>query len=97
MEDIQGIYSVYTVYYTYRVTPQKVIHSVVFLKSVVVKLLKRPGHVCPKASFFNKWPINDERICNRVSQKNIFFEFRFGGRITGANGCPEATKKISAL
>ena len=25
----------------------------------------------------------------RVSQKNTFFEFRFGGRITGANGCPE--------
>ena len=30
----------------------------------------------------------------RVSQKNTFFKFRFGGRITGANGCPEATKKF---
>ena len=25
--------------------------------------------------------------------KNTFFEFRFVGRITGANGCPEATKQ----
>ena len=33
----------------------------------------------------------------RVSQKYTFFEFRFVLRITGANGCPEATKKISAL
>ena len=37
------------------------------------------------------------RMCARVSQKYTFFEFRFVGRITGANGCPEATKKISAL
>ena len=36
-------------------------------------------------------------VNTRVSQKNTFFEFRFAGRITGANGCPEATKKISAL
>ena len=38
-----------------------------------------------------------DRIYIRVSQTNTFFEYRFGGRITGANRCPEATKKISAL
>ena len=30
---------------------------------------------------------------SRVSQF-FFVEFRFGGRITGANGCPEATKNF---
>ena len=34
------------------------------------------------------------RVVIRVSQKYTFFEFRFVGRITGANGCPEATKKF---
>ena len=33
-------------------------------------------------------------VDSRVSQKNTFFEFRFGGQITGANGCLEATKKF---
>ena len=36
-------------------------------------------------------------VTTRVSQKNTFFEFRFVGRITGANGCPEATKKYMAI
>ena len=30
----------------------------------------------------------------RMSHKNTFFEFRFGGRITGVNGYPEATKNF---
>ena len=29
--------------------------------------------------------------------KNTFFEFSFAGRITGANGCPEATKKMGKV
>ena len=36
------------------------------------------------------------RVSIRVSQKH-FFEFRFAGRITGANGCPEATKNFSVI
>ena len=35
------------------------------------------------------------QVKTRVSQKKtLFFQFRFGGRITSANGCPEATKKF---
>ena len=33
----------------------------------------------------------------RVSQKNTFVVYNFGGRITGAYGCPEPPKKISEL
>ena len=40
---------------------------------------------------------NGKSLVIRVSQKNTFFEFRFGGRITGANGCPEATKNFSVI
>ena len=33
----------------------------------------------------------------RVSQKNTFVVYNFGGRITGAYGSPEPPKKISEL
>ena len=57
------------------------------------KKKKEKIYVC----FLQYLAANGKSLVIRVSQKNTFFEFLFGGRITGANRCLEATKNFSVI